>query len=134
MSAITKPPADGAYIHGLFPEGCRWDGKSRQLAESQPKVRQGDAGPAVFKQAGLQVHRRILKPRQAWFEHAMPVTTNPCFICFHVWQVLLVPTWLRPTRVTDVKAYQHCNCPVYRTMDRRGVLATPPTLTGVPEH
>ena len=64
-------------------------------------------------------------------------------------QVLFVPApliWLRPTRVTDMKAYQHYDCPVYRTTDRRGVLATTghstnflmmikfPTLTVAPEH
>jgi dynein heavy chain, axonemal len=30
-------PKDGAYIFGLFLEGCRWDADLNQLAESQPK-------------------------------------------------------------------------------------------------
>ena len=29
-----------------------------------------------------------------------------------------------PKMAEDIKPYQHYNCPVYRTMDRRGVLAT----------
>lgn len=68
VSAVTKPPADGAYIHGLFLEGCRWDAKSRQLAESQPKVRQGDVGAAFFHEgrgAGTVTHLKA-KARQAW--------------------------------------------------------------------
>ncbi|GMH41668.1 hypothetical protein BSKO_09578 [Bryopsis sp. KO-2023] len=32
--------------------------------------------------------------------------------------------WLRPMPVEDFAQYQHYNCPVYRTGDRRGVLAT----------
>ncbi|KAL7754360.1 hypothetical protein RI367_000341 [Sorochytrium milnesiophthora] len=30
----TAPPREGAYIHGLFMEGARWDGNSGMIAES----------------------------------------------------------------------------------------------------
>ena len=32
--------------------------------------------------------------------------------------------WFRPRRVDELAAYEHYNCPLYRTADRRGVLAT----------
>ena len=34
----TKEAPDGAYIYGLFIEGCRWDNEQGTLEESQPKV------------------------------------------------------------------------------------------------
>ena len=40
---------------------------------------------------------------------------------------LFVPApviWLRPARLADLRQYKHYECPVYRTADRRGVLAT----------
>jgi hypothetical protein len=33
-----QAPEEGAYIYGLFLEGCTWDYTSKQLAESAPKV------------------------------------------------------------------------------------------------
>lgn len=35
---LALPAKDGAFIHGLFIEGCRWDDKMEVLAESIPKV------------------------------------------------------------------------------------------------
>ncbi|KAL3161683.1 hypothetical protein ABBQ38_008782 [Trebouxia sp. C0009 RCD-2024] len=35
---LTSPPADGAYISGMYVEGARWDPDTMMLAESMPKV------------------------------------------------------------------------------------------------
>jgi hypothetical protein len=35
---FKEAPEEGAYIHGLYLEGCTWDEESKQLTESQPKV------------------------------------------------------------------------------------------------
>ena len=32
--------------------------------------------------------------------------------------------WLRPQKVSEIHERQHYNCPLYKTSDRRGVLAT----------
>eukprot|EP01018_Ginkgo_biloba_P022962 Gb_12137 [translate_table: standard] len=42
-------------------------------------------------------------------------------------KVMHVPApviWLKPAQVTEIRDYPHYNCPVYRTAERRGVLAT----------
>ena len=75
-----KLPIDEIEFDFEVLAGCRWVAKSRQLAESQPKVRQWDKKAAIFKQAWLQVQRHILTPTQAWVEHGIPVAINPCFI------------------------------------------------------
>jgi len=35
---LSTPPADGAYINGLFLEGCRWSLEQDVLTESFPKM------------------------------------------------------------------------------------------------
>jgi len=35
---ITKAPADGCYVYGLFLDGCRWDDDEMVLAEPLPKI------------------------------------------------------------------------------------------------
>jgi dynein heavy chain len=77
-SEPTEVPAEGAYIKGLFVEGCAWDPVEKILCESKPKI--------------LHVHAPFML--------------------------------LQPTLLVDIKP-SHCyNCPVYRTAERRGVLAT----------
>ncbi|KAF4673078.1 Dynein heavy chain 1, axonemal [Perkinsus chesapeaki] len=46
---VSEPPAHGAYVFGLFLEGCRWDPQQRLLSESLPKElsrRTADSPPA----------------------------------------------------------------------------------------
>jgi dynein heavy chain len=48
-------------------------------------------------------------------------------LCESVPKVLHVPApifWLEPRRLHEMSEFPHYNCPVYRTADRRGVLAT----------
>ncbi|KAK9829119.1 hypothetical protein WJX72_004004 [[Myrmecia] bisecta] len=74
----TSPPADGAYVSGMFVEGARWDFDTMMLAESTPKV--------LFSPAPL-LH-------------------------------------LVPCEQSSVCSFPHYSCPLYRTPERRGVLAT----------
>ena len=37
LESVDSPPSDGAYVHGLFLEGARWDADKQVLAESRPK-------------------------------------------------------------------------------------------------
>lgn len=77
-SEPTEVPAEGAYIKGLFVEGCAWDPVDKVLCESKPKI--------------LHVHAPCIK--------------------------------LQPALLVDIVPGKVYNCPVYRTAERRGVLAT----------
>lgn len=48
----TAPPADGAYVAGMFVEGARWDAAAGQLDESLPKVRVCAVGLCVHTCVG----------------------------------------------------------------------------------
>ena len=71
-------PKDGAYVHGLYLEGARWDADNSNLTESQPKV--------LF--------------------------------------TLMPHIWLKPADKKDIVFPHHYECPVYKTLDRRGTLST----------
>jgi len=73
-----EKPEDGAYVRGMFLEGCKWDNDTMLLAESDPKV--------------------------LFTRHA------------HM--------WFKPIIISDQPEYPHYKCPLYRTSERRGVLAT----------
>jgi len=75
---FTKKPEDGAYVYGMFLEGCQWSHKDRSLIESDPKVLFTDAPVFLF----------------------MPTTQD------------------------KRASFPHYLCPIYRTSERRGVLAT----------
>jgi dynein heavy chain, axonemal len=56
---ITAPPREGAYVHGLFIEGARWDTNSGALAESHMKELM-PAMPVIFIRA-VPVDKRETK-------------------------------------------------------------------------
>lgn len=35
---VEEPPPTGAYIYGMFLEGCGWDMEAAELRESEPRV------------------------------------------------------------------------------------------------
>jgi len=75
---LKQAPQDGAYVDGLFIEGCRWDDKLETMAESQPKIL---------------------------------LTRMP-------------KLWFRPQTI-DVIDHGHAyQCPLYKTLERFGVLST----------
>jgi dynein heavy chain len=71
-------PADGAYLYGLFLEGCRWDADINMLQESAPKK----------------------------------LFTSMPYI------------WFKPAKTVDIVFNHMYTCPIYKTLDRRGVLST----------
>jgi dynein heavy chain, axonemal len=77
-SCPYKSPADGAYITGLYLEGCKWDLNTKQIEEADNKV--------------------LFSP--------MPII------------------WLIPKRTSEIKQYQHYECPIYKTTERKGTLST----------
>jgi len=75
---FPQKPDDGAYVHGMYLEGCQWSEAARSLIESDPKVL---------------------------------YTPAPVF-------------WFVPTTSDKRASFPHYLCPIYRTAERRGVLAT----------
>lgn len=76
--ACQVRPENGAYCHGLFFDGAKWDPKKNILADPEPKV--------LFSEA--------------------PVI------------------WMKPCEKDKLSVYDHYNCPVYKTSERWGILAT----------
>jgi len=74
----SKKPDDGAFIHGLLIEGCRWDSDNEYLEESQPKV----------------------------LISAVPIM------------------WLMPVKNTQLVRDHTYECPLYITLERKGILST----------
>merc|ERR1719183_2039196 len=74
----STKPEDGAYVRGVFLEGCKWDYGTMMLVNSDPKV----------------------------------LFTKMAYI------------WFVPLHKKDLTDYPHYLCPLYRTAERRGVLAT----------
>jgi hypothetical protein len=129
---------DGAYVSGMFIDGARWDWQAGELAEPLPKVGMALAAcllallPAACLPASLLAFLPVL----------------PSCLLHHLWQPILAvaPCTLKLTVLTQDPLLQvlrtpapvmlfkpavgatcdtpHYECPLYRTTERRGVLAT----------
>ena len=55
---ITSAPGDGAFVHGMFLDGCRWDTVRQSLAESAPKVL-FSAAPVMWLKPAHQSKLRV---------------------------------------------------------------------------
>jgi len=71
-------PDDGAYVNGMFLDGCKWSYATMTLTESDPKV----------------------------------LFTPHAYMIFN------------PVVMAERGSFPHYSCPLYRTAERRGVLAT----------
>jgi len=74
----SKKPDDGAFVHGLLIEGCRWDSDNEYLDESHPKV----------------------------LISSVPIM------------------WLMPVKNTQLVRDHTYDCPLYITLERKGILST----------
>lgn len=114
--------ADGAYVHGLFLEGARWNDAVGELDESHPKVcclcsyRMQPVRVCLWYTPGGAPRSRGAS-RRAGLEQQVAVAV----------QVLIsaAPTILfKPCDTSCMPVVPHYECPLYRTPERRGVLAT----------
>ncbi|VDN15913.1 unnamed protein product [Dibothriocephalus latus] len=55
-----KPPDDGAYINGLFLDGCRWDYDIMKLGDQKPKVL-NEPMPAIWLQPIEKAKSKVLQ-------------------------------------------------------------------------
>jgi hypothetical protein len=73
----------------------------------------------------VPVPRRPLQALQCKIYYMYCIRPLHASLC--VSQILHAPApiiWLRPQRISDIQTSPHYDCPVYRTTDRRGTLAT----------
>lgn len=100
----ANPPDDGVYIHGLFLDGARWNRDTRELDEAFPKIL-SDTVPVVS----------VSWTKLEW-------NSNLMLKCAHL--IITPQVWFQPIKVSDLKQRDTYNCPLYKTSERRGVLAT----------